>query len=176
MLALADDAATRALWPQAFELELTLSVAGLELEVELAVTNRGDSAFDFQAALHSYWRTDDLKHTRLHGLYGTRYLDTLSGQEHRQEIDPQGFAGAIDRIYRDVAPPLALSSGFGRMTIVTDRDLPAAGVWNPGPDAVLADLPPGDWQRFVCVESAAIGRPPRLAPGDEWVARLSVAA
>lgn len=175
VLALADDAATRALWPHRFELELTLSVGGLELEVELAVANRDDTAFDFAAALHSYWRVDDLPRARLHGLHGTRYLDALSGEEHRQEIDPQGFGGAIDRIYFDAPAPLALATAMGRMSIAADN-FPDAVVWNPGAAATLADLPAGDWRHFVCIESAAIGRMPRLAPGDEWTARLSVTA
>jgi glucose-6-phosphate 1-epimerase len=176
VLALRHDAATRALWPHRFELELTLSVGGLELEIELAVANRGDAPFEFAAALHSYFRVDDLLRARLHGLHGARYLDALTDLEQRQEIDPQGFAGAIDRIYYDVAEPLALSSAFGRMAIAVDGGLTDAVVWNPGPQAALADLPAGDWQRFVCVESAAIGRPPRLDPGDPWVARLTLTA
>lgn len=175
VLALGDDEATRAIWPHAFELELTLSVGGLELEVELAVANRGDTAFGFAAALHSYWRVDDLLRARLHGLYGTRYLDVATGLEQRQEIDPQGFVAAIDRIYFDVGEPLALATAMGRMTISGDNFADAV-VWNPGPAATLADLPTGDWQRFVCIESAAIARPPELAPGDEWTARLSVTA
>ena len=175
VLALADDAATRALWPHAFELELTVSVGGLELEVELAVTNRGDTAFDFTTALHSYWLVDDLTRARLHGLYGTRYVDSLSGHEQQQEMDPQGFAAAIDRIYFDLARPLALSTAMGRMAIAAEG-FPDVVVWNPGPDATLADLPADDWQRFVCIESAAIGAPPRLAAGQEWVARLSLRA
>lgn len=175
VLALADDAAKRALWPHGFELELTLSVGGLELEVELALANRGDTAFDFAAALHSYWRVDDLRRARLHGLHGTRYLDALGGEEHRQELDPQGFAGAIDRIYFDAPTPLALATAMGRMAIAADN-FPDAVVWNPGPDAALPDLPADDWQHFLCIESAAIGRVPRLAPGDEWVARLAASA
>jgi len=51
-----------------------------------------------------------------------------------------------------------------------------AVVWNPGPAAALADLPAEDWQRLLCIESAAIGRPPRLAAGQEWVARLTLSA
>lgn len=176
VLARASDEATLALWPHRFEIELTLSVGALELEVELAVINRDDEPFDFQAALHSYWRCDDTLRARLHGLHGVRYLDALTGHEQRQEIDPQGFAAeTIDRIYYDVPAPLALATAFGRMAIATEGFADTV-VWNPGARVALPDLPAGDWQRFVCVESAAIGRPPRLAPGDEWVARLSVVA
>ncbi len=175
VLATEDDAATRRLWPHGFGIELTLSVGGLELEVELAVVNRGESAFDFQAALHSYWRCDDTRRARLHGLYGTRYLDTLTGREQRQEIDPQGFGAAIDRIYFDAAGPLQFATAFGRMALAADGFADAV-VWNPGPQARLADLPEDGWQQFVCIESATLGRAQPLAPGDEWVARMTATA
>ena len=175
VLSLRDDAATRAAWPHAFELELTLSVGALNLDVELAVFNRGDTGFDFTTALHSYWRVDDLRRAKLHGLYGTRYLDAISGLEQRQEIDPQSFVGAIDRIYFDLGEPLSLATAMGRMAIAAEGFADAV-VWNPGPAAALADLPAEDWQRLLCIESAAIGRPPRLAAGLEWVARLTLSA
>ena len=176
VLRLADDEATRALWPHRFEAELSFSLAGLQLDVELAITNTGESPFDFTAALHTYLLIDDLKHARLAGLYGVRYLDALSGQTQPQELDPLGFVGEIDRIYFDVhqihKAPLTLATALGRMAIASEGfdDLV---VWNPGPTkaAQLSDLPDGDWQRFLCVEAATIGRPVTLAPGQEWIAR-----
>ncbi len=172
VLALDDDEATRHLWPHAFGLEWTVAVGALELEVELAVVNRGESTFDFQAALHSYWRCDDTRRARLHGLHGTRYLDALNGREQRQEIDPQGFGAAIDRIYFDVSRPLEFATAFGRMTLAADG-FGDAVVWNPGPDARIADLPADGWQQFVCIESAAVARTLQLAPGAEWIARMT---
>jgi glucose-6-phosphate 1-epimerase len=43
-------------------------------------------------------------------------------------------------------------------------------VWNPGPikAAQLPDMPNDDWVRMLCVESARIGEPITLAPGEEW--------
>ncbi|MBI5259601.1 MAG: D-hexose-6-phosphate mutarotase [Burkholderiales bacterium] len=172
VLKLVDDDATRAIWPHRFEAELSLSLSGLRLDVELAITNTGETSFDFMAALHTYLRCDDLRRARLSGLYGARYLDTVTGTEHRQEIDPQTFVGEVDRIYFDVHEPVALSTALGRMTIEAEgfEDLV---VWNPGPQraAALADLPDDDWLQMLCIEAACIGRPVRLAPGQEWAAR-----
>lgn len=172
VLRLVDDETTRAIWPQRFEAELSFSLSGLRLDVELAVTNTGEAEFSFTAALHTYLRCDDVRRARLSGLYGTRYLDTVSGEEQRQEIDPQGFAGEIDRIYFDVQEPLALSTAMGRMTIEQEGFTDAV-VWNPGPEkaAGLADLPDAGWLDMLCVEAASIGRPVRLAPGEDWVGR-----
>ena len=176
VLRLTDDEASRAIWPHRFEAELSFSFAGLQLEVELAVTNTGDTSFEFTAALHPYLLIDDLKHARLAGLYGVRYLDKLSGQTQPQELDPLGFVGQIDRIYYDAhqihKAPLTLATAMGRMAI-SNEGFDDVVVWNPGPAqaAAMADLPDGDWQHFLCVEAAAIGRPVTLAPGQDWIAR-----
>ena len=176
VLRLTDDATTRAIWPQGFEAELSFSLSGLQLDVELAITNTGDTAFEFTAALHSYLLIDDLKHARLSGLYGVRYHDVLTGQTQPQELDPLGFVGAVDRIYLDAhaisKQPLGLSTAMGKM-MLSSEGFDDVVVWNPGPAkaAALTDLPDADWQRFLCVEAAAIGRPVALAPGQQWVAR-----
>jgi len=172
VLKLVDDEATRTIWPHAFEAELSFSLSGLRLDVELAITNTGEQPFDFTAALHTYLRCDDVRRARLSGLYGTRYLDTVANEEQRQEIDPQGFAGEIDRIYFDVQEPLALSTAMGRMNIEQEQFTDVV-VWNPGPEkaAALADLPDDGWLQMLCVEAASIGRPVRLAPGEDWAGR-----
>ncbi|WP_395698838.1 D-hexose-6-phosphate mutarotase [Aquabacterium sp.] len=172
VLQLTDDEATRAIWPHRFEAELSFSLSGLRLDVELAVQNTGDAPLTFTAALHTYLRCDDLRRARLSGLYGTRYLDSLSGERHEQQIDPQGFVGEIDRIYFDVAQPVALATAMGRMTIEAEG-LPDIVVWNPGPDkaAAMADLPPEDWLEMLCIEAACIGRPITLQPGEDWAGR-----
>lgn len=177
VLALTDDDATRALWPHRFDAELTFSLAGLRLDVELAVTNTDDRPFSFNAALHTYLRCDDLRRARLGGLLGVSYLDQLSGATPRQEFDPQTFAGAVDRVYFDVPGPLSLATAMGRMTIEA-AGFPDAVIWNPGPDPApaLADLPADDWLHMLCVEAAAVGRPVTLAPGQEWAARQSLEA
>lgn len=177
VLRFTDSDEIRALWPHAFEAELCLSVGSATLEVELAVLNTGDAPFAFSAALHTYLLCGELGRTRLAGLHGVRYHDALTGQERRQEIDPQGFTGEVDRIYFDAPAPLALSSPLGRVRIEADG-FPDVVVWNPGPAqaAALADLPDEDWARMLCVESAAIGHPPTVQPGQDWVARVTISA
>ncbi|GCL63566.1 D-hexose-6-phosphate mutarotase [Pseudaquabacterium pictum] len=172
VLRLTDNDATRAVWPHAFEAELSFSFSGLQLDVELAVTNTGDAAFDFTAALHTYLLVDDVRRARLGGLFGVRYLDTVNGQSQHQEMDPFSFAGEIDRIYWDAKGPLTLATAAGR-TQITREGFDDVVVWNPGPAraAALADLPDDDWLQMLCVEAAQIGQPVTLAPGQEWVAR-----
>lgn len=172
VLRLVDNDATRVLWPHAFAAELSFSFSGLQLDVELAVTNTGETPFQFQAALHTYLLVDDVRRARLGGLFGVQYLDTTTGHSQRQEMDPFSFAGEIDRIYWDTKGPLSLATAAGR-TRITREGFDDVVVWNPGPAraAALADLPDDDWLQMLCVEAAQIGHPVMLAPGQEWVAR-----
>lgn len=178
VLRLDSDDATRALWPHDFSAELTVVVSGLQLDLELEVTNTGDTAFDLQAALHTYLRLDDLRRARLKGLFGAEYEDMLDGGAvRRQEFDPQSFVGEIDRVYRGVRWPLTLASALGHLELGSEGFADAV-VWNPGAvgAAEIGDLPDGDWPAFLCVEAAQIEHPVRLAPGEEWIARHSLAA
>jgi glucose-6-phosphate 1-epimerase len=177
VLRLADDAATCAIWPHAFEAELSFSLGGQQLDVELAVTNTGTAPFDFCAALHTYLYVGDLQRTQLGGLLGARYTDTVSGHQQQQELDPFGFAGEIDRIFWQAGGRLSLVSPAGRLQIGREG-FDDAVVWNPGPGkaAAMADLPDDDWLQMLCVEAAQIGEPVILAPGQEWAARQSFSA
>jgi glucose-6-phosphate 1-epimerase len=178
VLRLTDDESTQALWPQGFEAELTVSVGGDELEIELAVTNTGGSAFEFHAALHTYLRTDDVTQARLDGLQACRYEDALHGGTFAAH-GPAALTvpGAIDRIYFDVPRTLTLAEP-GRAVLIGMSGFADVVVWNPGPDgaARLADMPGDDWRRMLCVEAACVGRRVRLAPGEDWAGRQQLRA
>ena len=164
----ADDA-TRALWPHEFEAEITVSIIGRQLDVEFAVTNAGDTPFDFSVALHSYLRTNDVLKAQLEGLQGVKYEDNTTGQWQQQWGDVTQVVGEVDRLYHDTTQPLTLRE-LGRKLLVTHADFTDVVVWNPGPEkaAQLDDLPEGDWQRFLCVEAARVIDPVTLPPGEEW--------
>lgn len=174
-LILADDSATRALWPQGFGLEFTVSLAPHRLDLELHITNTGDEAWSFSAALHTYLRVSELSQVRLQGLEGCRFLDCLVGGEHVEDHPEKRFAGEMDRIYARVPRSLLLREGPRRLTLETDT-FEDAVLWNPGPDkcAALSDMPDDDWRQMLCVEAAQIMSPPTLAPGESWTGRQSL--
>jgi glucose-6-phosphate 1-epimerase len=170
-LRLEDDAATRAIWPHPFRLELSVRVEGRRLELELACANTGDAPLDFSAALHSYLATDDLAALRLEGLQGASCIDSAAGATLRVDAAPQlGFGAEVDRIYlgsgtrslrlHEPSRALRIESPGWRDTVV----------WNPGAAkaALLADLPAGGERGFVCVEAACVTPALRLAPGATW--------
>ena len=177
VLQLADSEETRALWPHPFALELTVCVRNDRLDVELAVNNTGDSLFDFMAALHTYLRVAEVEMARVTGLNGCRYEDFTTGTMHVDEADAVRVMEEIDRIYYGVSAPLVLSDAQRRLRIEA-ANFPEIVVWNPWREkaAAMADLAPGDFRRFLCVEAALIEKPVLLAPGEHWWGRQTLIA
>lgn len=178
VLTLSDDAATRALWPHAFCLELTVSLAPQRLDLELHVVHAGqtgDAPWAFSAALHTYLAVSDLSQVRLQGLEGSLFTDRVTDGQHVEDHLEKRFSGEIDRIYQQVAGSLLLRDGASRLSIVSDA-FEDVVLWNPGPDkcTALSDMPDADWRHMLCVEAAQITNPPTLSPGDTWTGRQSL--
>lgn len=170
VLRLVDDEATRALWPHAFAVEITVSVGGPRIDIELAVTNTGQSDLHFTAALHTYLRSGNVLKAQVEGLMGARYYDHVSGEDGKQQwIDVLTVAQELDRIYWQ-APPSVTLRELGRRLTITQDTFEDTVVWNPGPQqcAKLADMPPDGWHNMLCIEAAQIGSPVRLRPGEDW--------
>lgn len=183
VLRLRDSDATRALWPHAFELELSVRVAGRSLDIELACENTGQEGagpLQFTAALHTYLRVADLDAVSVEGLSGLRYFDSIKQAEALQRMDLllTGEKGVLDldRIYFGVKDRPLLVSEDRRQVVVRQEGFEDAVIWNPGPErcARLADMPPEGWSEMLCVEAACIGRPIELQAGESWVGRQSL--
>jgi len=183
VLRLSDDAATRMFWPHAFELELSVRVAGRDLEIELACENKGEETFSFSAALHSYFRLNALSDASLQGLSGLQYWDSVANVERQQRTDLllPGSPGAqdLDRVYYQVKQDLTLveqGEQAQRQLLLRHTGFEDAVVWNPGAEkcAALADMPADGYQRFLCIEAAQIEHPVQLAPGENWIGRQAM--
>ncbi|MEO6280412.1 D-hexose-6-phosphate mutarotase [Roseateles sp.] len=180
VMRLRDSDATRAIWPHAFELELSVRVGGRGLDIELACENIGDSPLQFTAALHTYLRVADLDEVSVEGLAGLRYFDSIKQAEALQRMDLllTGENGVLDldRIYFGVKErPLLVTEGR-RQVVIRQQGFEDTVVWNPGPErcAKLADMPPEGWSEMLCVEAACVGRPVELPAGETWVGRQSL--
>ena len=167
-LGLRDSASTRADWPFAFALELTVLLGLRSLTVRLQVHNTDARAFTFTAGLHTYLRVENAAAARLEGLAGHAYLDALDG------LTPRGASGAeppvasaVDRVYLAVASPVRLFDG-ALCVEIDQTGFEDVVVWNPGGESTLPDLPPGAHTGMLCVEAAQIANPVTLAPGACW--------
>ncbi len=69
--------------PHRFRAVFGVHLHGEELHTDLRVTNTGDSAFHFTAALHSYYEVLDISKARVQGLQGLTYLDKVPSDTAR---------------------------------------------------------------------------------------------
>lgn len=172
---LEDDAATRMLWPHAFALTLTVSLAPQRLDLALSVTNRGTEALTFTAALHTYLQVADIAQASVSGLQGVRYLDTVANLAGVGPGADLAFESETDRIYFDVPGPLSLAAPEGPLHVSMEgfRDVV---VWNPWAErcASLPDMPQDGYRRMVCLEAAVIDKPVRLEVDGSWVGRQTL--
>ncbi|TXI72194.1 MAG: D-hexose-6-phosphate mutarotase, partial [Dechloromonas sp.] len=130
-LAIEDDEATRALWPHAFRLELTLMLEDDRIDLELSVSNTGEAPFRFTGALHTYLRVTQVEDVALEGLYGHHYRDAANGDKVVRDSGTAVMVDAeIDRVYRDVKRPQLLQAGNLSLGIQS-QDFPDVVVWNP---------------------------------------------
>ena len=177
-LRLTDDATTRALWPHAFSAEMSISIGGDRLDLELEVDNTGDAPFHFTAALHTYLKVREVEALRIEGLRGLEYCDSAAGDSLKKETGVGlTIEGEVDRIYHN-APPTLLVREDNRAMGIHSQNFPDVVIWNPWEDkcAQLADMPRDGFRRMLCVEAAAVREPVELAPGAGWWGRQSLVA
>lgn len=177
VFALDDDAPSRAQWPHRYRVRLCVGLDADTLSVALAVENRGDAPFDFACALHSYLRVTSLAATRLDGLSGRAFRDRSSGETRIDPAPSPRFDGEVDRTYLGCDGERRLSDDRTALRIETTGFADTV-VWNPGATlaAGLADLAPGEHERFVCVEPACVTPRIALAPGASWRGTLRMTA
>lgn len=141
-----------AAWPHRFALALRVTVRGGELRMALEVRNTGDDAFPFAAALHTYHAVEAIGKVRIDGV----------------EPGTLAISGKLDKVYEDIGGTIVLDTGSGVLKL-EQKGFADAVVWNPGAAdaAALADMADDEYQRFVCIEPAALSPQP-LQPGAVW--------
>lgn len=169
-LRLADSAASRALWPHAFDMTLTVLLRPACLQLHIELHNTGAEGLPFTGALHTYLRVGDIAAAQLDGLAGQAEWDAVSDQHGRAPAGGLHFAGEFDRVYDAAAQGLVLRDGADRLRIEQSPSLAHTVVWNPGAAkcASLGDMPPDGWRHMLCVEAAQVMQPVTVAAGDRW--------
>lgn len=170
---LADDEATRVLWPHDFNLWVEVTV-GATLSVSLTTRNAGDEPFAITQGLHAYFKIGDPAQVRVLGLDGCRYLDKAADAPSDAvgvQSGPLGFEAEVNRIYESVPPSLVIEDDALRRRIRIDsHHSRTCVVWNPwiAGARAMPDLDDEDYLRFVCVETVnAASEVIRVAPRQE---------
>lgn len=168
-LELASDSSTLELWPHPFALELAVTM-GRALEVELHMSNPGTAHFEVTGALHTYLCTGAIEQTRVIGLDGTVYTDTIDGNQRKIQTGAVDFRGEVDRIYHSAASVRVEDLTWNRVLHVSKKNSDTTVVWNPWIEKSqrLSDLPDKAYHDFLCIEAANAGDDiVNLGPGGE---------
>ena len=158
VLALNESPSSLALWPHTFELTSTITV-GQSLKIALVTRNTSDTPMHLTQAIHTYFKVGDIGQTQVLGLENTQYIDNAVGGN--REIKPQmgaiGFTQEVDRIYTHTPPTMQIvDTTWQRSIQIQTTGSHSTVVWNPWVEIAKksADLNDGDYQKFVCVETA----------------------
>ena len=143
-LRLVSDAETRREFPHDFSLTVSIRLAD-RLIVTMTGENTGSDPFPVTEALHPYLAVEDSRRCEVRGV--------------------ETFECTLFR------------TGSGRALTFT-----CAGggfrIWRPNPEShsskTVSSLAPGDWKRFICVESGTFANAYLLNPGEKHVLRCAV--
>jgi len=168
-LRLVDNEKTRAQWPHACMLDLTV-IVGETLRVEMTTENTGVSDFEIGEALHTYFQIGDIGAVRVKGLENCEYLDKVGGYALIKQIGAISFSGETDRVYIDTASECVIEDDkLKRRIHIAKSGSLSTVVWAPWTEKAnkMGDMgQPDGWREMVCVESAnAIENVVKVAAG-----------
>ena len=101
-LRLMESEKTRAQWPYASKLDLTV-IVGDTLHMELTTENTGATDFVIGEALHTYFQIGDIGAVRVKGLENCEYWDKVGGSALKKQTGAISFSGETDRVYINTA-------------------------------------------------------------------------
>jgi D-hexose-6-phosphate mutarotase len=141
------------------------------LTVTLTSHNDSDRDMRITEALHSYFLLEDISQTRISGLDGCDYIDTVSGRKNCTQAGDIAIAAEVDRVYLGTRDDCLIVEHNSQHQIkVTKSGSDSTVVWNPWIDKAkrMVDVNDNGYQHFVCVESAnAFDNVVVLKPGEQ---------
>ena len=171
---------THELWGSDFVANFHVSF-GASLTMRLDVSNTGSSPLTFEEALHTYYRVSDVRNITVGGLKGAEYISKAEGGLRKTQTDELvRFDRETDRLYLHTAATCVIDDpGMKRRITVEECGSLSTVVWNPFEKrgSELKDIGPGNWEPYVCVETANCGENAvTLPPGrtHEMVATVQV--
>ncbi|WP_168171494.1 D-hexose-6-phosphate mutarotase [Lacimicrobium sp. SS2-24] len=137
---------------------------GDALSVTLVTENTGEQSFTLCAALHTYFRVNDIEQVELMGLEG-EYIDKLQQNRRQNTPSPYTIDAETDRIHLCQTGEVVLKEP-SHQTPVGSSGHDSIVVWNPGLEKAQAitDMPDNEYQHMLCIETA-ITQGIVIAPG-----------
>lgn len=152
------DVSPNEIWSYPASLRLSVTI-GVELDIQLSVTNTGADPFSFTTALHTYLNLSDVNAVAIKGLEGIDYFDTLDDWQTRKSNLPIVIDKEIDRVYCNVASPVELKDErYKRSIKVSASNAPDLVVWNPWVEKAkrLNHFNDDAYKQMLCLETAHV--------------------
>lgn len=154
-------------WPHKYAARLKATF-GSQFEVALTVTNTDDVPFAYEEAVHTYLNVGDVRHVRVTGLAGAKYLDKVAGGWATQVGDVE-ITAETDRVYLSTDDVLVDDPTHGRKLVIGKTGSTNTVVWNPwvAKSAAMPDFGDDEWPGMLCIEAAnALEDAVTLQPGE----------
>lgn len=163
---------TKEMWDKEFKCTFTVTLSEDQLDTKMNVDNNGEEAFDFQAALHSYFTVSSLENLEISGSFkGKEFLNKMVGDEGEMQTEDREtitIAEEYDRVYKGVNDPSLSDKGTGKkLNVLNTAGYEDTVLWNPYGEEGMG------FNEFVCVESAKFD-PVTLEGGSSWVGDMSL--
>lgn len=172
-LELAPSDYTKEMWDKEFLCTFSVSLDDAQLTTKMLVDNKGEEAFDFQAALHSYFTVSSLENLEITGSFeGKEFLNKMVGEGEMQTEERSAItiSEEYDRVYKGVNDPVLKDSGTGKaLSVLNTAGWEDTVLWNPFGDEGMG------FNNFVCVESVKFD-PVTLPGGESWTGDMALKA
>jgi len=144
-----------------------------KLEYALETTNHGKEEFAFSEALHAYFNVGSIDQIEIRGLDGHQYRSSLDGKIYQQSGSLK-LSGEFDAAFLEHRGCIEIADyALKRIISIEKSGSATTVVWNPCKD--LAEMSPGQYKKFICVEPANQGNAfVRLKPGQTHRISMSV--
>ncbi|WP_413699183.1 D-hexose-6-phosphate mutarotase [Psychromonas sp. KJ10-10] len=149
---------TLKIWPFEFELTLKATLSDT-LKLELITENKGDVAFNYRGALHSYFNISAPENIKVTGL-NKEYYNSLKNKQLEVGDTTLLFDQPIDSIYKKAEQQINLEDVSLQRTLqVCDEGNNSEVLWTPWEPGSIAfvDLPDDAYKTMLCIESAITG-------------------
>jgi glucose-6-phosphate 1-epimerase len=142
------------LWPFQYQLKQTL-IFSEQFEQKLYISNLSSKAFEYSAALHSYFAVSAPINTHVSPLDKFAFDDKVTGKE-QQLSSLANCLGEIDRVYYSDNVCSIEDKQWQRTIKVSSTNCQQWVLWNPGTELAgnMKDLHQGAENEFVCLEAA----------------------
>jgi len=142
------------LWPYRYQLKQELTFSQ-QFEQKLFIRNLSSKAFEYSAALHSYFAVSSPENVKVSPLAEVRYDDKIT--DKKQQVSTlNDCAGPIDRIYHSDKACVIEDKQWQRTVEVSSINCQQWVLWNPGCEIAqgMSDVNDGGEKEFVCLEAA----------------------